>query len=195
MDYFPENNSKVDVTEELDGFENVILAKKQGRVLALAFGSGMDDSVNIAIYSAKNFEGPNALVKFLLDVVYKMLAKVGGNFIYTKTNEKTFYDLRENALNTITLDTKISTLDFDAAEKNVRYLNTKACIQTLEYLDNFELGKEVDKAFEQQKFLLNVYEVYDNENLNKTFFNKLLDHIAPPEETKKKNSWQDRDVM
>lgn len=194
--YFPENDSKVDVAEELDGFENVSLAKKQGRVLALAFGSGMDDSANIAIYSAKNFEGPNVLVKFLLDVVYKMLAKVGGNFIYTKTNEKTFDDLRENALNTVTLDTQgISTLSFDDAEKYASYLHIKGCFQTLEYLDNFELGKEVDKAFEQQKFLLNVYEVYDNENLNKTFFNKLLDHIAPPEETKKKNSWQDRDVM
>ncbi len=198
IDYFPENDSKVDVAEELDGFENVTLAKKQGRVLALAFGSGMDDSANIAIYSAKNFEGPNALVKFLIDVVYKMLAKVGGNLIHTETNKKTFDDLRENALNTVALNTHgISTLSFDDAEKYASYLHIKGRFQTLEYLDNFELGKGVDKAFEQQKFLLNVYEVYDNENLNKTFFNKLLNHIAPPppEETKKKNSWQDRDVM
>ncbi|WP_341755709.1 patatin-like phospholipase family protein [Candidatus Tisiphia endosymbiont of Ptychoptera albimana] len=198
MDYFPENDSKVDVTEELDGFQNVTRAKKQGRVLALAFGSGMDDSANIAIYSAKNFEGPNALVKFLIDVVYKMLAKVGGNLIHTKTNEKTFDDLRENALDTVALNTgPISTLSFDAAKKYAPYLHTKAYLQTSKYLKNLGLGKEVNKAFEQQEFLLSVYEVYDNENLNKTFFNKLLDHIAPPppEETKKKNSWQDRDVM
>lgn len=196
MDYFPENDSKVDVAEELDDFENVTLAKKRGRVLALAFGSGMDDSANIAIYSAKNFEGPNTIVKFLIDVVYKMLAKVGGNLIHTETNKKTFYGLRENALDAVALNTQdISTLSFDDAQKYAPYLHLKAFFQTSRYLKNLELGKEVNKAFEQQEFLLSVYEVYDNENLNKTFFNKLLDYIVPSEEIKKENSWQDRDVM
>lgn len=198
--YFPENESKVDSSEELedsaeelDGFDNVALAKKQGRVLALAFGSGMDASTNVAIYSAKPFDSPSALIKFLMDVVYKTLAQVGGHFKYTETDKATLTNLRENALNTVTLDTQgISTLDFDDAQKYAGYLHIKGCFQTLEYLANYELGKGVDKNFEQQKFLLSVYEVYDNDNLNKTFAHKMLDHIIPAKPTEK--SWQDRDA-
>ena len=56
-------------------------AKKTGRTLALAFGSSMDDSDNIAIYSAKEkIVDPSKLVKFLMDVVFKVLARVGGDF-------------------------------------------------------------------------------------------------------------------
>ncbi|WP_375334007.1 patatin-like phospholipase family protein [Candidatus Tisiphia endosymbiont of Xenochironomus xenolabis] len=198
--YFPENESKVDSSEELedsaeelDGFDNVALAKKQGRVLALAFGSGMDASTNVAIYSAKPFDSPSALIKFLMDVVYKTLAQVGGHFKYTETDKATLTNLRENALNTVTLDTQgISTLDFDDAQKYAGYLHIKGRFQTLEYLDNYELGKGVDKNFEQQKFLLSVYEFYDNDNLNKTFAHKMLDHIIPAKPTEK--SWQDRDA-
>ncbi|WP_425360224.1 patatin-like phospholipase family protein [Candidatus Tisiphia endosymbiont of Ceraclea dissimilis] len=191
--YFPENESKVDSAEELDGFDNVALAKKQGRVLALAFGSGMDASTNVAIYSAKPFDSPSVLIKFLMDVVYKTLAQVGGHFKYTETDKATLTNLRENALNTVTLDTQgISTLDFDDAQKYAGYLHIKGRFQTLEYLDNYELGKGVDKNFEQQKFLLSVYEVYDNDNLNKTFAHKMLDHIIPAKPTEK--SWQDRDA-
>ncbi len=194
MGYFPENESKVDSAEELDDFENVTLAKKQGRILALAFGSGMDASANIAIYSAKAFDGPNALIKFLIDVVYKTLAQVGGHFKHTETDKDTFANLRENALNTVTLDTQgISTLDFDDAQKYAGYLHIKGRFQTLEYFNNYELGKGVDKTFEHQKFLLNVYEVYDNKNLNKTFSQKMLDHIIP-EKPETKKSWQDRDA-
>lgn len=195
MGYFPENESKVDYAEELDGFENVALAKKQGRIMALAFGSGMDASTNIAIYSAKDFASPSAIIKFLMDVVFKTLAQVGGHFKYTETDKATLTNLRENALNTVTLDTQgISTLDFDDAQKYAGYLHIKGRFQTLEYLDNYELGKGVDKAFEHQKFLLNVYEAYDNENLNKTFSKKLLDHIIPSK-PKTERSWQDRDNM
>ena len=39
----------------------------------------MDDSANIAIYSAKEkIVDPSKLVKFLMDVVFKVLARVGG---------------------------------------------------------------------------------------------------------------------
>ncbi|WP_341756705.1 MULTISPECIES: patatin-like phospholipase family protein [unclassified Candidatus Tisiphia] len=201
MGYFPENESKVNA-EELDGFEDVTLAKKRGRILALAFGSGMDDPINVAIYSAKPFDSPSALVKFLMDVVYKALARVGGYFQYTKTNEDTLDEVRENALYMVPLNTKgIGTLDFDDAQRCADYLHIKGRFQTLEYLDNYELGKGVDnyelgegvdKTFEHQKFLLNVYEVYDNENLNKTFFQKMLGYVIPPPKTEK--SWQDRDA-
>ncbi len=193
--YFPDNENKVDSVEELEGFENVALAKKQGRVLALAFGSGMDASTNVAIYSAKLFDSPGAIIKFLIDVIYKTLAQVGGHFKYTETDKATITNLRENALNTVTLDTQgISTLDFDDAQKYAGYLHIKGRFQTLEYLDNYDLGENVDKNFERQKFLLSVYEAYDNENLNKTFSQKLLGHIIPSK-PKTERSWQDRDNM
>ncbi|MCC8416518.1 MAG: patatin-like phospholipase family protein [Rickettsia endosymbiont of Gnoriste bilineata] len=193
--YFAENENKVDSAEELDDFDNVALAKQQGRVLALAFGSGMDASTNVAIYSAKLFDSPGAIIKFLMDVIYKTLAQVGGHFKYTETDKATLTNLRENALNTLTLDTQgISTLDFDDAQKYVGYLHIKGRFQTLEYLDNYDLGENVDKNFERQKFLLSVYEAYDNENLNKTFSQKLLGHIIPSK-PKTERSWQDRDNM
>ncbi|WP_341752748.1 MULTISPECIES: patatin-like phospholipase family protein [unclassified Candidatus Tisiphia] len=193
--YFPDNENKVDSVEELEGFENVALAKKQGRVLALAFGSGMDASTNVAIYSAKLFDSPGAIIKFLMDVIYKTLAQVGGHFKYTETDKAALTNLRENALNTVTLDTQgISTLDFDDAQKYAGYLHIKGRFQTLEYLDNYDLGENVDKNFERQKFLLSVYEAYDNENLNKTFSQKLLGHIIPSK-PKTERSWQDRDNM
>ncbi|MCC8399487.1 MAG: patatin-like phospholipase family protein [Rickettsia endosymbiont of Platyusa sonomae] len=193
--YFPDNENKVDSVEELEGFENVALARKQGRVLALAFGSGMDASTNVAIYSAKPFNSPGAIIKFLIDVIYKTLAQVGGHFKYTETNKDTFTNLRENALNTVTLDTQgISTLDFDDAQKYAGYLHIKGRFQTLEYLDNYDLGENVDKNFELQKFLLSVYEAYDNENLNKTFSQRWLGHIISSK-PKTERSWQDRDNM
>lgn len=88
-----------------DNPEEIQSAKKTGRTLALAFGSGMDDAANIAIYSAKEkIVNPNKLVKFLMDVVFKALARVGGVFKYSEEENKTFERVRENALNTVVLD-------------------------------------------------------------------------------------------
>ncbi|WP_041405240.1 hypothetical protein [Rickettsia canadensis] len=92
----------------------------------MAFGSGMEANANIAIYSAKKFKNPSAIVKFLADVLFKMLAKVGGKFKYTTTLKETNEQLRENALNTVVLDTSgISTLDFKDAQKYSDYLHIK----------------------------------------------------------------------
>lgn len=99
--YFPKNN-----LEKLDNPEKLNLAKKQGRVLALAFGNNIDDEANIAIYSAKKLESPSAVVQFLMNVVYKTLSGIGGYFKYTEGNEQTYKRLRDNALNTIILNTQ-----------------------------------------------------------------------------------------
>nr|WP_269446262.1 hypothetical protein [Rickettsia japonica] len=49
--------------------EEIPLAKKQGRTLAMAFGTGMMEAdANIAIYSAKKFDSPSDIVKFLADI-------------------------------------------------------------------------------------------------------------------------------
>jgi len=189
--YFKGNEPEFDTKEVTDNMEEITLAKKQGRTLAMAFGVGMEADANIAIYSAKKFESPSDIVKFLADVLFKTLAKVGGKFKYTETLKETNEQLRENALNTVVLDTAgIDTLDFKDAQKYSDYLHIKGYCQTREYLNNHELGKTVDKTFDHQKFLLNVYEVYDNKNLHKTFGTKLLEMFIPSKENNN-SKWQD----
>jgi len=78
--YSKGNEPEFEAKEITDDMEEITLAKKQGRTLAMAFGSGMEADANIAIYSAKKFESPSELVKFLADILFKMLAKVGGKF-------------------------------------------------------------------------------------------------------------------
>lgn len=57
-------------------------------------------------------------------------------------------------------------------------------------MNNHDLSKEVDKTFDHQKFLLNVYEVYDNKNLHKTFGTKLLEMFIPSKENNT-SKWQE----
>lgn len=73
-------------------------------------------------------------------------------------------------------------MDFKDAQKYSDYLHIKGYCQTREHLNNHDLGKEADKTFDHQKFLLNVYEVYDNKNLHKTFGTKLLEMFIPSKE-------------
>ena len=55
----------------------------------------MDDSANIAIYSAKEkIVDPSKLVKFLMDG-FKVLARVGGIFKYSEEENKTHEKLRK----------------------------------------------------------------------------------------------------
>lgn len=65
-------------------------AKLKNRTLAFAFGSNDEnDPLQIAVYSAKEkISTPGMIVKFLMDVVFKMAAKVGGQFIYSDEEEK-----------------------------------------------------------------------------------------------------------
>jgi NTE family protein len=194
MQYFLRDDDELILVE--DGFEYIKEQKKQGRILVLAFGSGMTDSANIAIYSAKKFDSPNAIMNFLIDIVFKMLARVGGKFKYSETKRATENQLREAALNTVVLDTQgISTLDFDDAQKKADYLYTKGRVQTLEYLDNHELGRVVDDLFEMEKFCLAVYERYEDKTLNKPISRKILAQILPGEEIAREKTWQERDIV
>ncbi|XVN41737.1 MAG: patatin-like phospholipase family protein [Rickettsia endosymbiont of Argas persicus] len=188
--YFKDNEPEFEVKDVTDDMEEINLAKKQGRTLAMAFGGGMEAEANIAIYSGKKIENPSEIIKFLMDVLFKALAKVGGKFKYTETLKETSEQLRENALNTVVLDTAgIDTLDFKDAQKYSDYLHIKGYCQTREYLDNHELSGKTDKAFEHQNFLLNVYEVYDSKNLYKTFGIKLLEMLMPSKENAN-SKWQ-----
>lgn len=196
----PEENNVDHDIKQLNNAEEIQQAKKKGRVLALAFGSNMDDPANIAIYSGKNFDSPSAFAKFLMNVIFKWLAKVGGDFKYTETELDTANQLRENALNTVIMNTQgIDTLSFDDAQKYADYLGIKGFIQTSEYLDNHQIGKECSPAFPYQKFFLEVYEHYDAENLNKSGVSKLIDaiisFIAPASIEKEKTKplgWEEK---
>lgn len=109
--------------------------------------------IAILLYSAKKFESPSDIVKFLADVLFKTLAKVGGKFKYTETLKETNEQLRENALNTVVLDTTgIDTLDFKDAQKYSDYLHIKGYCQTREYLNNHELGKKPIKHLTIKNF-------------------------------------------
>ena len=143
-----------------DNPEEIQSAKKTGRTLALAFGSGMDDSANVAIYSAQEkIVNPGKLVKFLMDVVFKALARVGGIFKYSEEENKTFERARKNALNTVVLDTgDVGTLSFDLAQEKAEYLHIKGFMQTSRYLDNHDIAPIKDPNFEMKDFFLKVYE-------------------------------------
>ena len=143
-----------------DNPEEIQSAKKTGRTLALAFGSGMDDSANVAIYSAQEkIVNPGKIVQFLMDVVFKVLARVGGIFKYSEEENKTFERVRENALNTVVLDTgDVGTLSFDLAQEKAEYLHIKGFMQTSRYLDNHDIVPIKDPNFEMKDFFLKVYE-------------------------------------
>ena len=80
MNHFNKENAN-EPKDISDNPEEIQSAKKNGRTLALAFGSSMEDGANIAIYSAKKrIIDPSEIMKFLMDVVFKVLARVGGIF-------------------------------------------------------------------------------------------------------------------
>ncbi|RTK93347.1 MAG: hypothetical protein EKK61_01375 [Rickettsiales bacterium] len=120
------DNTAQDLTDSIQDVTDstqIINEAKQNRTLVLAFGSQEANSpAHIAVYSAQekitNF---SKVQKFLLNVMLKFTAKIGGEFVLTENKNKGFENLRENALNTIILDTKdVTTLDFKKAEKKSR---------------------------------------------------------------------------
>lgn len=151
-------------------------AKKQGRTMAFAFGSGMEDSANIAIYSAKEkIADYGKLMEFLMDVVFKVLSKVGGKFKYSEEYNELHERLRENALGTVVLDTgEVGTLSFDKAEEKADYLHTKAYIQTMEYVNNHELGNIIDQNLQYKSFILEVYEASSVQSTTQSWANKAI---------------------
>jgi NTE family protein len=159
-------------------------AKKEARPIAIAFGSNMQDSANIAIYSVKKpIFGNNAIIKFLTDVVFKSIARVGGKFKYSETESDVYNTLRNNALNTIILDSKtISTTSFDKAQNQSKYLHLKGYMQTMRHFDNHEIINELNPNFVRQEFLLKVYEGTQD----KSFFKKITDKVVGSNEVKTK---------
>ena len=187
-----------DVSDDVD---QIKLAKQQGRTLALAFGSEKNDSLaNIAVYSAKeNICDPNMFMKFIKDVLFKFIAKVGGIFKYSEEENKTYQGLRENALNTVILDTQdVGTLSFKEAQEKSEYLHLKGLIQTGRYFENHSIGNNPDPHLEQKEFMLKVYE----ETQGKSFIQQWTDKIIGGKSVKlgnllghcKEEAWQQKNT-
>ena len=166
--YFESSTDDTEIEEVTDDPEKSKDAKNQGRTIAFAFSSNeMDAPVNIAIYSGKpNIYDPSAIIKFLVDVIFKAIARVGGHFKYTETEKDTYESLRRDPLNVVPLDTKdVSTLSFDTAQAKADYLQIKGYIQAMGHMRNHGLDKEIDKEFAHKEFLLTVYEKVESRNL------------------------------
>ena len=113
-------NAEPELEDLTDSPEKTKKAKEDGRALAFAFGSNdPSDTLYVAVYSAKEkISTPNMIVKFLMDIVFKTLARVGGDFEYTASEEEKYQRIRANALNAVMVDpTGVSTLSFDEAQK------------------------------------------------------------------------------
>lgn len=180
--YFEGSEKGPDIEDVSDSPGKINKAKKQGRTLALAFGSDdRSDSSHIAVYSAKEkIINPGRIMKFLMDVVFKVLSKVGGKFKYTEEEEKTYQGIRDNALNTVILDTKdVGTLSFKEAQEKAEYMHIKGVIQTSRHFENHGIGSKTDPNLDRKEFMLKVYEETQEKGIVSKFKDKILGSKEP----------------
>lgn len=150
-------NNHMEREEFSDITNNKSTAYKRG-TLIFAFRKEQDSTIDIAVYSAKTkIYNPNWFTKFLIDVVFKFIAKVGGKFKYTDTKKQTLNSARENALSVVPLPTNVSVLDFDKATQRSDYLMLKSHLQTQRHLNNHGVGK-FDATVELKELFIEVYE-------------------------------------
>lgn len=182
QNYFEGSEKEPDIEDVSDLPDKIKKAKKQGRTLALAFGSDdRSDSAHVAVYSAKErIINPGRIMKFLMDVLFKILNKVGGKFKYSEEEEKTYQGLRENALNTVILDTKdVGTLSFKKAQEKAEYMHIKGVIQTSRYFENHGIGEKTDPNLARKEFMLKVYEETQEKGVVSKLKNKMLGGKEP----------------
>ena len=163
LKYFNKQDSKNDIENISDSPDKIQEAKKQGRSLALAFSSSgdMGTDLNTAIYSGKS----NITDGFMSRVITSML-KIAQSMGFAKSltdhvknNENTYQKVRDNALDTIGLDTKdVGTLSFDGAQEKAGYLHVKGSLQTARHFENHDIGTNQDPNLVNKEFMLQVYE-------------------------------------
>ena len=175
--YFEDQERTQNIEDITDSRKQIEDSKKKGRTLALAFGSDNRDSeAHIAVYSAQEkIFNPGAILKFLMDVAFKFIAKVGGDFEYSEETNKTYQGLRENALNAVILDTKdVGTLSFAEAQRNAEYLHIKGSIQTSRHFENHGIGAKPDVNLDRKEFMLKVFEETQNNGIVSKWKDKVL---------------------
>ena len=173
LNYF-KNYVKNDRAEELVKEDS--MQKVKNRTLSMAFGGNQNSSAHVAVYSAKEqITSYSRFMKFLVDVVYKMVAKIGGDLKYTEQEEKTYQNLRKNALNTVILKPEgISTLSFKRANEQADYLYAKGYLQTTSHLNNHDIIKTKDPNIAQKRFLLEVYEEIQSGSILSSWRDKII---------------------
>lgn len=161
--------------EEINNLDEIKKSNGQKRTMAFAFGNDMNAEANIAIYSSKKrITTGSEIIKFLMDVVLKLLVQVGGAFKYTDEEEKMYQRVRDNSLNTVILGTAdVSTLSFDKAQEKSAYLHTKAYLQTMEYVQNHELG-QFDLNLGEKNLIISVYEDAYKKSWTTSLFDKII---------------------
>ncbi|MES2214433.1 MAG: patatin-like phospholipase family protein [Pseudomonadota bacterium] len=154
-DNIPQRHFTGGITEPSARGEN-----EKDRILVLAFGQNINDSANISVYSTKaRVLSYGAVIGFLIDVICRVASGVGGSIRFTKSEEATYKDLRENALNVVVLGTgEVGTLSFATAQGMADYLHVKGRMQTMEHLRNHEMLEQNDIHFDHKNFMLSVYE-------------------------------------
>lgn len=132
----------------------------KSKTMAFAFSSdNPNDTISKALYgSEKRIYKKSAVMRFLLNTVFKGLAHVGGKFKYTDDEERTAQNLRENALNVVPLDrSDITALSFKEATREAMFLHHRGYVDTMNHLGNHDLLKENKQEVQTKDFLLNFY--------------------------------------
>lgn len=151
------------ITEETENLQRVKDHKKldKPRTIAFSFGNYDEQSpIFTAIYSMKEkIYDPNAIVKFLIDVLLKAAAKVGGNFKYTETVKDSLNKSRSDSHNSVIVSTPgIGTVSFKQAQENNDYYNVCGYLNTVGHINNHELSDSKDINYDTKQLFLKVYE-------------------------------------
>lgn len=144
------------------GSDITLQTKSNGRTLCYAFDVKFGNRAFAAVWgnaiSNKIVHFSNIL-RFILDTVFKKIVGVKGEFKFTEDQNKMYGKVRDNALNTIVLNTgDVGTLSFSAATRNFEYLRVKGYLQTAMHLNNHELNAAPDDTLMYKNFMLEVFE-------------------------------------
>ncbi len=183
LKYFNGKNPQNDIENLLDQNEQINKASQEGRKLALAFSPADDlnTKLNMAIYGQKpGITDQNFLFK-VISVILKIVQMMGfakSLIDYKEKVENTYQEVRNNALNTIGLDTKnVGTLSFKEAQEEADYLYVKGSLQAARYFENYNIGTKSDNNLENKEFILQFYENANEKeetNFIKSWTNKII---------------------
>lgn len=124
----------------------------EGRILSFAFIDKHDNEAHKALYHSGTITKSNFAMR-----AFKKLSGVRGDFALSDEVERYLGNFRQNALNSVILDTgDVGMLDFKKATKKANLLYLKGLMETERYLDNMYYKPHQDPSFEYRYFILNI---------------------------------------
>jgi NTE family protein len=162
------------------------------RILAFAF---KNDQAHIAVFGSKDDITNPSILKIILFKIITVIFSIKGMKNYFQDSENTYQDLRNNALNTVILDTgNVGTLSFDEAQRLAPILHLEGKVTTLEYFQNHNLSPDIIPNLDYMRFIVDVAKEYATtkadgkqshiEKLNQDIYKAKLDallEMANPE--------------